>query len=417
MKRYISIIVIAISGFYSFSVIAGENKTIPAEVTQAQQQWEGYLDLLKNTGNLQQNPMVHAAPDLLPRYLFMTLAHAYNIVTRTDPDFPEFVPYINHVFNIAGPNPDTTYWFTSIDSSNTYRIYGQRNTVHMIDFQLGYDYFGFREKLGKVLHKRTIEDFVIDEDGSFEILVGTQKPDGYDGNWLQIDKKVDFILLRQVAYHPSEVNARMAIEKIAGEPTPPRYADTDTEIKALIDYTRNNASLFLGIVGKLVEEDVYNRFDIPNWASEGGATGQVYQHGLYKIAKDEAFVVKLKVPGQCRYWNIQATDMLWQTHDFYRSQSILNGHIDRADKDGLTRIVLSHSDPGVRNWIDLNGFEEGYILIRWVGCGAGEDTVATKMPISELGSYLPKDTERVTAAQRLQQLRDAVSARQFRRYW
>ena len=151
--------------------------------------------------------------------------------------------------------------------------------------------------------------------------------------------------------------------------------------------------------------------------AQGGVTGQVYQHGLYDVAADEALIVTIELPEQCDYWNVQTTDMLWQTHDFMRTQSSLNGHIDRADGDGLTRIVFAHRDPGAKNWIDLNDLDKGYLLMRWINCQSDREPQTELITFAELNDHLPADTTRITPRQRLLDIRKAASARHKRRYW
>ncbi|MCY4425965.1 MAG: DUF1214 domain-containing protein [Halieaceae bacterium] len=412
-----TIIVLTMVYTFCLNTVAAAEDNRSKLLEEAQGQWEHYLDLLKDTGNFLENPMVPYAPERVPGYLFMTLAQAYSLIVASDPDFPEFTPYVNHTFNIAGPNPDTVYYFTSIDTSNTYRIYGNRGTVYALDFQLGYDYFGFAEKVGGVLQKKTFDEIDVAADGSFEILLGTKIPAGYKGNWIELDERVNFFVTRQIAYHPDEIAANMVIEKVAGEPTPKRYPDAHSELQAIVDYVKYSSAAWLDLPGVLVKQGVINRFVIPDWADEGGVTGQVYQHGLYDVAADEAMIVTVRLPEQCDYWNVQTTDMLWQTHDFMRTQSSFNGHIDRSDGDGLTRIVFSHRDPGAKNWIDLNDFDRGYVLMRWINCQPDREPQVELIKFAELNEYLPADTTTVTPEQRLLEIRKAASARHKRRYW
>ena len=416
-RKFATIIALAtMHGFCLTNVAAAEDNR-SGLLDEAQGQWEHYLDLFKDTGNFLENPMVPYASERVPRFLLMMLAHAYSLIVASDPDFPEFTPYVNHVFNIAGPNPDTIYYYTTIDTSNTYRIYGNRGTVHALDFQFGHDYFGFSEKVGGVLLKKTFDDVDVAADGSFEILLGTTKPAGYEGNWIELDERINFFTTRQIAYHPDEIAANLVIEKIAGEPTPKRYPDSASEMQAIVDYVKNGSAAWLALPGVLVEQGVVNRFVIPDWAAQGGVTGQVYQHGLYDVAADEALVVIIELPEQCEYWNVQTTDMLWQTHDFMRTQSSLNGHIDRADGDGLTRIVFAHRDPGAKNWIDLNDLDKGYLLMRWINCQSDREPQTELITFAELNDHLPADTTRITPRQRLLDIRKAASARHKRRYW
>jgi hypothetical protein len=382
--------------------------------TQAPLSWQGYLDLLKDNSDLLELSTVAESRDMLPQYLFMTIAHAYPIFASANPDWPEFVTYINHILNIAGPNPDVTYYFATIAGDNTYRIVGERGTVHMIEFTTGYDWTGFKDKLGVAQSASSLDDFTINPDGSFEIILGGPKPDLQGINWIPLDEQANFLFVRQVAYAPEEINARMAIEKLSGPEH--NLPDSDALLKSMINYVKNNARQYLRLVDEFDNKGIYNRFIAPDYSAIGGVKNQVYQSGLYEVAEDEALVITVAVP-QCTYWNLQASDLLWQTEDYLRVQNSLNGHVDRSDSDGQSRFVLSHRDPGVENWIDLNDQVKGYMLFRWVNCDQKVSPHVRKIPIERVAEILPVDTRKVTPEERQENLKKMSTAMQLRRNW
>lgn len=379
--------------------------------------WDEYIELLRGANHIQAHSTVQQDPAQAAQYLFMTLAHAYALITRSNPDYPEFVPYINHVYNIAGPNPDTTYHWATIDGKNAYRISGQAGSVHMIDFQIGYDFMGFSDTPGRTLFAGSFEDVAIGPDGWFEIRLSTERPADFEGNWFPLDERANYVMVRQVAYDPGEVNARLAIENLGDAPYRAPKIDADRAIRESIAYTRRNSIQFLSFLKPLAADNIVNRFVVPNWSTVGGLKNQTYIHGLYDVAGDEALLVEVELPQECLYWNMQATDRLWQTLDFMRSQSYLNGHVDRTDSDGLIRIVLSHQDPGTANWIDLNAIEQGYMLMRTIQCDPVQDPSATKVPVADIEKRLPSDTARITPDQRRMTQRRFATALQLRHNW
>ena len=60
------------------------------------------------------------------RYLLISLAHGYLMIFHADPDYPDWVTFINSGFPNAGPNPDTIYWYSPIRADGVYRISGTR---------------------------------------------------------------------------------------------------------------------------------------------------------------------------------------------------------------------------------------------------------------------------------------------------
>ena len=77
------------------------------------------------------------------------------------------------------------------------------------------------------------------------------------------------------------------------------------------------------------------------------------------------------------------------------------------------RIVLSLEDPGVANWLDPIGREEGMILLRWYNADSAPVPDIAVSPARDLRSFLPPETKYVSAEQRAESiaLRRALVAR------
>lgn len=378
------------------------------------EQMGGYGDFLEGTA-VEDSPQgaVEAAD-----YLMMTLASAYILVMRSDPDYPEFVPNINHLFPYSGANPDATYYFATISGEGTYRIFGHRNTVHWINFMTGYDYLGFAEVLGKGFPSNDMDEFALDVDGSFEILLSTIRPEGHTGNWIKLEPTVTYLLVRQFANRPDEVDARMGIERLDRSGPPKLYSVKETENRVLeiIRHMRRSSTSITKFPQRF--KDNVNQLKVADYGGVGPLpmTTQIYHEGLYKIELDEAMILEVKVP-TCHYWNIQLADKLWRTLDFIMRRCSLNGYKDRADSDGVTRLVIAHHDPGVENWVDACGVTEGDIVMRWLYADAVPNPVTKVVPLGDVLKYLPADTAQVTPQQRAKDLREWTMARQLRRSW
>ena len=87
--------------------------------------------------------------------------------------------------------------------------------------------------------------------------------------------------------------------------------------------------------------------------------------GSFQLAPDEALVVEVEPP-RGLYWSYSLGNPWWETIDYGRHQSSLNGHQAVVDEDGLLRVVIAHHDPGVANWLDTAGHSEGPIILRCV---------------------------------------------------
>lgn len=354
-------------------------------------------------------------------YLLQTLASAYILVSRGDPDYPEFIPWLNPVFTYAAGNPDATYYFTVIDGRGTYRIAGQRNTVNWIDFLTGYDYWGFADIPGKSNPSMQMDDFVVEPDGSFEIILSHIRPENHTGNWMKIETNVNYIVVRQFANHPDEVDARMAIERLDRFGPPPAY--TSESLRHRVDETirhlKNSSKAWPSFPRRIqqAENFRFNHIAPVGYGGTGEVWGQLYCQGLYRIEPGEALIVEFKVPDKCRYWNIQLSDLWWRTLEAVRRQGHLNGYKNRADGDGITRLVIAHTDPGVENWVDTGGVIEGDVVMRFLYIDSKPEVSTRIVPLAELAHNLPSGTKYVTPAEREQALRERMLKKQLRRSW
>jgi hypothetical protein len=128
-------------------------------------------------------------------------------------------------------------------------------------------------------------------------------------------------------------------------------------------------------------------------------------------------LLETELPQTVRYWNVQLSDMMWNSIDWMNRQSSLNGGQARIDADGKFRAVIALEDPGVPNWLDTGGNREGAIMLRWTEASSGPAPTLTVLEASELRSKLLPDTPLVTPTAREQQLRARRRAVQWRRRW
>lgn len=388
------------------------------ELTQAF--WNLCLDKIRESGRLLETACVEDSPEVAAeasQYLLMTLGAAYTLASRADPDYPEFLPWFNHVYPYGGTNPDATYYYCAIKDSGSYRISGYRNSVNWIDLMIGADYWGFADRPGPSISNRELDEFDINADGSFEILLSAARPDGHSGNWMILEPTANYLMVRQFASDPGEVDARMAIERL--DPVPPQRlwdaAQTTRRIDEIIRHLRNSSKGWPSFPGRV--KDYVNRLWAASYGRSGEAFGQLYHQGLYKIGLDEALVIEFKVPQKCRYWNIQLADRFWRTLEFINRRTTLNNSQDRSDSDGITRLVVAHRDPGVANWLDACGVTEGDIVMRWLQVDVQPEPLLKLVSLAELSKHLPADTRYVTSEERARDLQAWRVAKQLRRSW
>ena len=86
-------------------------------------------------------------------------------------------------------------------------------------------------------------------------------------------------------------------------------------------------------------------------------------HGFWNLAADECLLIETPEP-EGDYWGFQLSNALWNTLDYANRQTSLNRTQAHVDADGQLRIVLANEDPGVPNWLDTLGHQEGAIHVR-----------------------------------------------------
>ena len=138
--------------------------------------------------------------------------------------------------------------------------------------------------------------------------------------------------------------------------------------------------------------------------TDGEQVNQRYITTRFNIKPGEALIGEWALPKQCDYWNMTLNTDMWQALNATNRQVTLNSGIARADKDGIVRFVISHEDPGVANWLDVDGYSQGIFIARAKLCPGSELISSKIVPIDQVKENLPNDTEMVTAEQRARNL-------------
>ncbi len=178
------------------------------------------------------------------------------------------------------------------------------------------------------------------------------------------------------------------------------------QLVALGDFVEANLDFFL----QFARPEQPNTFNPP---FDGTAMGAAAENrpviGSFQLAPDEALVVEVEPP-RGLYWSYSLGNPWWETIDYGRHQSSLNGHQAVVDDDGVLRVVIAHDDPGVANWLDTAGHSEGPIILRCVRTETAPVPTTRVVPFADVAAALPPDTRRVTVDERAAVI-DARAAR------
>ena len=121
---------------------------------------------------------------------------------------------------------------------------------------------------------------------------------------------------------------------------------------------------------------------------------------------------------EATYWSYQVYSIGWfEPPDAANRVTSLNDQQVQFDDDGKFRIVLSHEDPGVQNWIDACGYDDGLVTYRWVRPTTAPTPTSAVVKVADVFHHLPADTPRFSPQDRRAQIaqRRRGIARRFRR--
>lgn len=320
----------------------------------------------------------------------------------------------------GGPASDMTYRWCFLDGRYEYRITGRKGTVLFTDFHLFDGYLGAEAM--RDLSNYDLDGFTTQPDGSFEIIASATE---HPGNWIRLDPDVSNIAIqmRETWWDwANETGCTIHVERIDDGPCMMLFDEAEF-LKRLHLAGRLVEQMILRSLGygKMVRRMAggENLFSIivgaDSDARDYGASPRAgYASACWNLADDEALLIECAVP-EARYWSIQLMSPFWDTLDFSRHQSGLNGHQARIDGDGRIRFVLSAADPGVANWLDPIGLPQGQCMFRWYDGPEIALPAAQVVKRADLDRHLPADTPRVDASDRAHAIR-ARSRASLRRW-
>lgn len=339
--------------------------------------------------------------------------------TSADRDRPEFTPVLNSGIRRAATNADTVYLMALVNGAGRYRILGRRGTVSIMHVQVFAGSMGLSPISSRC--ELVVPPTPTGGDGNFEILLSGERPEGYEGLWLQLDPALaeQFVAVRYVARDwGNEIDPQIAIEPLHCSIRKVRTNPTD-----LIGRLQTMAAYVKGVTEEqmTIQRNQLALSTVTNDVFDVSGTMpviavQAYSHGLIDIGPDEAWIAECEVPAGLQYWAVQLMDFAYNTLEFPFRHCSFNSDFGMIDSDGKLRIVVCDEDPGVLNWLDKQGYGKVQFRGRWFG--SAHPTIRTKVvPLRELRDHLPADTATISAEEREAWLRKRSIGAQMRRRW
>lgn len=334
--------------------------------------WEEFCDTLKRAGRQVLRPEAAATPlDRAEGWRYLTRLLRIGLEMHlefADPDFPGFFLPSHETGKIGADNPDNLYAFAKISGRNEYRIRGRRGTVSYLSIGTqkgGYETDGKMEQTGFI----DVKDLQLDADGGFEILLSRTRP--ASGNWLPIEAASNAVIVRQTFLdRRAETPATLSIARVGSDaqPAPLSAERLQAGLRNTARFVEGTATLFANWAESyLPRENQLPPADQAVCQAAGGDPNIFYYHAAWKLAPDEALVIRIPRIPDCRFWNLQISNWWMESLDYRYHHIHVNKHSAALAPDSSCTIVLAHRDPGVANWLETAGHERGTMCMRWVG--------------------------------------------------
>jgi hypothetical protein len=345
------------------------------------QAWHAFCDTLKEAGNQVFRPEV---PDTGLdraegiRYVSRLVNLGFDMfLEEADPYRPRILWGSTSKRKPMFLNPDQTYHSITIRGDLHYRLTGRvpdgYDLPTLLEVQAwSGNLFASRDTgdSGKSQNQMSLslleEEIDFDEKGNFTIVIG---PDETPGNWLKTVPESNMILIRQYVTNwdrqaPWELDIQCLDEPPDNYRLTPERMEQAVKIVSL--FTMGVTSRWLQWIDTYKKEGKVNQF--PRWFDpydEYAPKGIRYRTSRFEIEEGEALVLEFEKP-DTPYWGVTLTNFWLEVIDWHRGErASLNNETAEVDDDGWVRVVVSHEDPGVVNWLPTQGHTVGMYTLRW----------------------------------------------------
>jgi hypothetical protein len=318
-----------------------------------------------------------------------------------DPNRPSFHRYEQPWLQWGGPNPDNVYLRARIDPAATYRVWGDVRGVRAVIFSLvdGDMHLG---RFG-VFSERTLDEFEVGDDGTLEFWVtSSERP----GNVMPAHPDARMLLVRQYQSDwEHDAIATFHIERVGADATADDAApDVTAALVRAGEWVTRSLVFWRDYVDAARQRSTPNRFGPPA-TPPGGAPTIAYGAGWWDVPDGDALVVTSDVP-DADYWTWTIHTRWWLDSGAFDERSTSINHLQaHVDTDGRYRIVVSATDPGTANWIDVTGHPSGLLVYRYIGARTKPVPEAVLVPLAGVRSLVPGDHPHVAPEARAEQLR------------
>ena len=298
------------------------------------------------------------------------------------------------------PSPDFIYRLAPVDDSARFAVHGRRPPEGPLAFEVSL--IGSNEATQDNL---SLKDLLTAADGSFTITIDPEPANGRP-NHLRSAAGAQQLIIRDIFDHIERQRPMaLTIERLDPPGRPPMtIADFVREVPKQMAKAVRGTMAVTAAINRLAP----NTLPAPAFMNQGETlVTQAYSMGHFKLAEDEALVITLTM-GAARYAIVPATNYWGGIGDFLNHRTCLSSGGAVPNPDGSYTYVVAREDPGVANWVDTDGLDEGMLCIRWTAfdrSGKPMPTLDSKLvDRADLEAVLPRGVPHVDAAGRAAQI-------------
>ncbi len=314
---------------------------------------------------------------------------------HADPMRPAFQRQNDLITQWGGPNADNVYRHARVQPGRRYRITGQMHGCE--EFVLAVRAGFMHQDTWGTLVEITASDLGLAPDDDIDILVG-------DGGEVPLPDGAMTVSIREYYFDwQAREPATFVIECIDDDASAPASRLTGADVGERLDEGVRGVEVSLEYWNRYLLEHRAGHIDnafAPVFGLAKGLDAARYGFCFWDLGPDDALVVEMPRPA-ARYWAFQLYEMAWfELLDITERQTSLNHTQLAVDDDERVRLVVSHTDPGVANWLDAGGRRNGLLHFRCFWADEAPTPVTHLVGTEEIDTALPMTTARVGPAER-----------------
>ena len=334
------------------------------------QQWAAYCDQIKATGmsileSAEGLDSVNQAEGL--RYLTRMVRGSFEkFVEFADPLDPVMFKMSDERSGYGGDNPDNIYTASPVQAGQVYEISGNRGSVWQFNFNL----FKFgTDSQYELLGHLVDNDLVFDSNGNFVLVLGGEPQ---PNNWLPLPEGANQIMLRQTfrdRSNETEVSLRIKLRSATASPAPLELRQMTQKLAGAEEFFRKTGTMMHGWSQDFAKLENTLPLTDPQFIAEGGGDPSAFFYmSSWKLAPRQALLVHIPDFPDGKLWNLALFNFWFESMDYINFRIHTNNAICAKNADGSVTLVIANEDPGVANWLNATGHEQGNMIMRaWTG--------------------------------------------------